>query len=403
MKKLGLYLLLSCSVSLVSAQIQWRNDRTGVYNETGLMKSWPANGPELLWHVDGLGRGHSSVSINNDKMYVTGYIDGRGYLYVFGLDGKLQNKIEYGAEWDSDAYVGTRSTVMHDGGKLYVVSGLAELFCYDAASLKLLWSKNYISEYGAKNTVHGWNGPPLFVGEKLITAPGGQKYHVVALNKTTGEMIWSTSGATANDMSGYATPIYINDQQVPQVVAMMSDHIIGVDISNGKLLWSHGHTNRFREHPNTPEYSNGMVLGMSDYGKGSVMLRLTNGGRSIEKVWENTDISHKTGNTLKFGDYIYASGERTHWHCVNWQTGKTIYSDQTLGVGTIIAADGMLYCYSEKGEMALVKPNPQKFEVISKFDITLGTEQHWAHPVIYRGVLYIRHGDTLMAYNIKSN
>jgi hypothetical protein len=131
------------------------------------------------------------------------------------------------------------------------------------------------------------------------------------------------------------------------------------------------------------------------------MVRLTNGGRSVEKAWESTNLGHKTGNTMKFGNYVYGSGERTHWYCVDWQTGKTMYSDQTLGVGTIISAEGLLYIYSEKGEMALVRPNPEKFEIISKFDITLGTEQHWAHPVIYQGVLYVRHGDTLMAYMIR--
>jgi hypothetical protein len=140
---------------------------------------------------------------------------------------------------------------------------------------------------------------------------------------------------------------------------------------------------------------------MSDYGKGSVMLRLTNGGRSVEKVWEMTELSHKTGHVVKFGDYIYGSGEKTNWHCVDWQTGKVMYSNKTLAVGCIIAADGMLYLYSEKGEMVLLKPNPQKFEIVSKFPITLGTEPHWVHPVIYQGVLYVRHGDTVMAYKIK--
>jgi len=394
-----LFFVLMCIT--LTAQIQWRNDRTGIYNETGLMKSWPTNGPKLIWHFDGLGKGFSSVSIDKDKLFVTGYHDGKGYLYVFSMAGKLLNKIEYGPEWDSDGYVGVRSTVIHDDGKLYVVSGLAELFCYDIQTLQLLWKKDYINEYGAKNTAHGWNGPPLIVGEKLIVAPGGTEYHVIALNKTTGELIWSTKGATENDMSGYATPIYISDRQTPQVVAMMSDHIIGIDVSDGKLLWSHHHTNRFREHPNTPIYKDGMLLCTSDYGKGSVMLRLTNDGRSVEKVWENTDLSHKTGNTIKIGNYVYGSGEKLNWHCVDWQTGKTIYSDQTIGVGTVIAADDMMYCYSEKGEMALVKPNHEKFEIISQFSVTLGTEQHWAHPVIYQGILYIRHGDTLMAYQLK--
>jgi len=401
MKRPILLLCIFCLQFPVHAQVQWRNDRTGVYHETGLLKSWPSTGPELLWHFDGLNRGYSAITIDKEKIYVTGSTDGKGYLYVLDLNGKLINKIAYGREWDSDSYVGSRSAVMHDNGKLYIVSGYAELFCYDTQSLKLLWKKDYIKDFGAKNTAHGWNGPPLFVGEKLIICPGSQKHHVVALNKTTGELIWSAKGATNNDMSGYATPIYIADQQVPQVVAMMSDHVIGIDIKNGNLLWSHHHTNRFREHPNTPEYHNGMILGMSDYGKGSIMLRLINGGRNIELAWENTDLSHKTGNTMRVGEYIYGSGERTNWHCVEWNTGKTLYSDATIGVGTIISAEGLLYCYTEKGEMALVKPNPAKFDIISKFDVTIGTEQHWAHPVIYKGVLYIRHGDTLMAYKIK--
>ena len=400
MKKFPFILFFILIFNSLQSQIQWRNDRTGVYNETGLMKSWPANSPELLWHFKGLGRGYSSISIDKENIFVTGYTDGKGYLYVMNTEGKLLHEIEYGPEWDSDGYVGARSTVMHDDGKLYIVSGLMELFCYDIQTLKLLWKKNYAKDYGAKNTAHGWNGPPLIINEKLIIAPGGEKYHVVALNKSTGEIIWSSEGATKNDMAGYATPIYISDQQTPQVVAMMSDHIIGIDM-NGKLLWSFPHTNRFREHPNTPEYNNGMLLCMSDYGKGTVMLRLTNGGRSVEKVWENADMCHKTGNTMKFGDYVYGSGERTHWYCVNWLTGKTMYSDQTIGAGTIISADGLLYCYSEKGEMALVRPNHEKFELISKFDVTLGTEQHWAHPVIFKGVLYIRHGDSLMAYKIR--
>jgi len=397
MKNLCLILLVLLVIP-IQAQIQWRNDRTGIYNETGLLQKWPENGPELLWHFDGLGEGHSSVTIDKDNIFVTGMTDGKGYFYVLNTNGKLQHKIEYGSEFEN-SYPGARSAVMHDDGKLYIVSGMAELCCYDIQSLKLLWKKNYAEDYEAENTKHGWHGPPLIVGEKLIIAPGGKTYNVVALNKTTGDLIWSSEGVGV--MAGYGAPIYISDQQVPQVVVMMSDYIIGLDMSNGKLLWSHHHTNRFREHPNTPVYSDGMLFCMSSYGKGSVMLRLTNGGRSVEKIWEIKELGHQTGHVVKLGDYIYGSGEKTHWHCVDWQTGKIMYSDQTLARGNIIAADGMLYIYSDKGEMALVKPNAEKFEIVSKFQITLGTEQHYAHPVIYQGVLYVRHGDGLMTYKIK--
>jgi len=398
MNKTAFILCMSCFVLTATAQIQWRNDRTGIYQETGLMKSWDTNGPELVWHFDGLGKGYSSITIDRNQIFVTGYTDGNGYLYVLDIDGQLRHKIEYGREYDR-SYPGARSAVMHDSGKLYIVSGMAELFCYDVQSLKLLWKKNYAKDYDAKNTQHGWHGPPLMVGEKLIIAPGGEKYNVVALDKTTGDMIWHSEGA--GDMAGYGVPIYIGDQQTPQVVVMMADNIIGLDITNGQLLWKHWHTNRFREHPNTPVYHDSMLFCTSSYGKGSEMLRLTNGGRRISKVWEITELSHQTGHVVKFGDYIYGSGEKANWYCVDWQTGKIMYSDRTIDAGNIIVADGMLYCYTGKGEMALVKPNPLKFEIISKFTVTLGTDQHWAHPVIYRGILYIRHGDSLMAYRIQ--
>ncbi|MDR0437073.1 MAG: PQQ-like beta-propeller repeat protein [Bacteroidales bacterium] len=391
-------LLFACYILSAQHTVEWRFDRTGIYSrESGLLKSWPSEGPELLWHFEGLGEGHSSVTIDNDKIFVTGMTDRQGYLYMLDLNGKLLNKIEYGREFDN-SYPGARSAVIPNDGKLYVVSGMAELFCYDMQSLKLLWKKNYENDFGAENTKHGWHGPPLIVGEKLIIAPGGDKHNVVALNKNTGDIIWSSKGAGV--MSGYGVPIYISDQQVPQVAIMMSDYIIGVDISNGKLLWKYHHTNRFREHPNTPVYSDNMLFGMSSYGKGSVMLRLTNGGRNVEKIWELTELGNKTGHAIKFGNYIYGADERTNWYCVDWQTGKILYSDNALAIGNIISADEMLYIYSEKGEMALVKPNSQKLDIISQFPITLGTDQHWAHPVIYHGVMYVQHGDALMAYKV---
>lgn len=391
-----------CAAFFLSAQntVRWRNDRTGIYNETGLMKSWPANGPQLLWHFDGLGRGFTSVTIDSNQLFVTGETDGRGYLYVLDMDGKLRHKIEYGSEF-TNSYPGARNAVIPDDGKLYVVSGTMELFCFDMQSLKLLWKKNYAQDFGAENTRHGWHGTPLIIDEKLIIAPGGKQHNVVALNKATGDIIWSSTGA--GDMSGYGSPIYLSDQQIPQVVFMMADNIIGLDVTNGRMIWSFPHTNRMGEHPNTPVYSNNMLFFMSAYGKGSTMLRLSNGGRSAAKVWELTELGHQTGHVVKYGDYIYGPGERTNWYCVDWQTGKIMYSDNTLAVGNIIAADGMLYIYSDRGEMALVKPDSQKLEVVSRFPVTLGTETHWAHPVIHNGILYIRHGNTLMAYKIKES
>ncbi|MFV0271564.1 MAG: PQQ-binding-like beta-propeller repeat protein [Macellibacteroides fermentans] len=401
MKKRLIAILSIASLTLFAQDnIQWRGtDRTGIYTETGLMKSWPAAGPTMLWSYDGLGEGHSSAAISSDKIYLTGMTDGKGYLYVFDLKGKLLNKKMYGPEWN-ESYNGPRGTVTLNDGKLYLMSGLGDLYCFDVATLNVVWKKNILIEYKASNIVWGINEAPLIVGDKVIATPGGKEHNMVALNKNTGALIWSSMGE--GDAAAYCSPLYIKDQQVPLIVTMTANHILGIDANTGKKLWSQEHTNRYSIHANTPVYGDGMVLCTSGYGSGSIMLRLKNGGRSAEQAWSSKELDNRIGGMVKIGDYVYGSGDNNRfWFCADWKTGEIKYKEKGFAMGNIIADNGMLYCYTDRGDMVLAKANPEKFEVVSRFQITKGTEQHWAHPVIYKGVLYVRHGDSLMAYKIK--
>lgn len=402
MKK-SLLLFFSFITLALAAQdvVQWRGDRTGVYkNETGLLKAWPEGGPRLLWCNEELGDGYSSVTIHGDRIYTTGMVDGKGYLYVLGTDGKLIGKKEYADEW-TGSYPSARGTVAIDSGRLYLISGIGEIICLDEKTLDIVWKRSFRDDFGGDPPRHGVYEFPLIVGEKLIATPGGKKDNVVALDKNTGKLIWSS--VAKGDVSSYCSAIYLDDQEIPQVVTMTGDHVIGLDIENGELIWSHPFTNRFKEHPNTPVYSDNMLLCTSSYGVGSIMLRLTGGGRKVEEVWKSVDLDARTGHMIKLGDYAYGAGDygKGSWYCVDWHTGRQMYKDRTIATGAIIAADGMLYCYSEKGDLALVKAVPDKFDIVSRFSINKGTGQHWAHPVIFRGVLYVRHGDSLMAYKIR--
>ena len=401
MKQIIILFLLIVSANLFAQDvIQWRGtDRTGIYKETGLMKLWPENGPEMLWHYDGMGEGHSSVAIANDKIYVTGLVDGNGHLFVFDMNGKLLNKKPYGSEWDT-SYNGSRGTVTINNEKLYVYSGMGDLVCFDENSLAILWKKNIVDDFQGSNIRWGVNESPLIIEDKVIITPGGKINNVIALNKNTGDLIWSCVGE--GDTPAYCSPLYISDQQIPQIVTMTANHILGINAKTGEKLWSYAYNNMRNIHPNTPIYSDNMLLCVFGYGKGSIMLRLTEGGRKVEQVWENKEFDSKTGGAVKIGDYVYGSGDNhKYWFCLDWKTGEQKYKDRSIAVGAVIAAEDMLYCYSDKGEMALVKATPEKFDLVSKFLITLGTEQHWAHPVIHKGILYIRHGNTLMAYIIK--
>ncbi|MDH6358464.1 outer membrane protein assembly factor BamB [Parabacteroides sp. PF5-9] len=297
-------------------------------------------------------------------------------------------------------YNGSRGTPTISEGKIYIYTGTGHLVCMDEKTLDILWQKSIEKDFNASNIRWGVNESPLVIGEKVIITPGGKEQNVVALNKNNGTLIWQC--AAEGDLSAYCSPLYIADQQVPLLVTMTEKHILGINADSGEKIWSYPYYNQRNIHPNTPVYSNNLLLCTSGYGKGSVMLRLTNGGRGVEKVWENTQFDSKTGGVVKIGDYVYGSGDNNkYWFCLDWKTDEQKYKDRTIGIGAVIAADGMLYCYSEKGEMALVKATPEKFDLISKYPITMGTEQHWAHPVIYKGILFVRHGNTLMAYRIK--
>jgi outer membrane protein assembly factor BamB len=329
-------------------------------------------------------------------------LDEKGYLFVFNLKGELLNKVMYGDEW-TESYVGTRATPVINSGMIYLYSGTGDLICMDENSLDVIWKRNVLVDFDSKNIEWGVAESPLIIDEKVIITPGGKEHNVVALNKNTGELIWSSPGE--GELSAYCSPLYIGDQETPLIVTITAEHIIGLEASTGKLLWSFASENEWSIHSNTPLYANGMVL-WSTVIYGTRMLRLSDGGRKAEIVWVNQAVDSERGGLIKIGNYVYGpdSNHRTRtWFCMDWETGEVISKQSEFrAIGSIIFADGLLYCYTERGVMALVNPDPQNFEIISQFNITLGTDQHFAHPVISNGVLYVRHGNSLMAYKIKS-
>ena len=394
-------MLFSCrQTDQVSGNAQWRGEgRDGVYKETGLLKVWPDEGPQLLWSFDGLGEGHTSVAVASGKIYITGMHDDVLMLYVFDMTGSLLTEKEIGKEWNTN-WNGTRSSVCINDGKLYIFNALGNLYCFDEATLDAVWTKDLFNDLDGKSIQFGMTENPLIAGEKIFMHPGGEINNMVALNKNTGELIWTSPGEGTT--SAYGSPQYITGYSVPIVVTNSQEHIIAFNAETGEKLWSYPQKTQYSVHANTPLYGDGTILSSTGGGGGSLMLRLTDGGKSVELAWKNEELDNQMGGAIKLGDYVYSSGQNNRfWFCVDWKTGETKYKVSEMAPCNVIYADGMLYCYGEKGFMYLVNPNPERFELVSSFEVKMGTNQHWAHPVIHDGVLYIRHGDTLMAYKIK--
>ena len=379
---------------------RWRGPSgDGIYPETGLLKQWPANGPEILWSYENLGQGHSSAAVSSGFVYTSGMIEGKGYLFKFELDGTLVYKKSYGPEY-TESWYGTRGTPVIVGEKIYLESGHGKLVCFNNSDGKILWSKNLFKDFDGKNIQWGVNETPVIDGDIIYITPGGRKYNVVALDRHTGKLIWTSPGK--RELSAYCTPVLFEHNGRKILATHTASHLIGLDAATGKMLWSQSQPNEWSVHPNTPLYHNGELYYFSGYGQGGGMLKLSADGNSVSQKWRNRTIDSRMGGAILLNGYIYASGDNNReWRCLEWETGKEMYASATIAKGTLIYADGMLYCYSERGELALVKADPSGFQIVSKTRVLLGSEQHWAHPMIHDGVLYVRHGKALISYKVK--
>lgn len=388
--------------TLINAQTptKWRGPNgNGIYNETGLLKKWPVKGPEILWHFDNLGQGHSSPAIANGLIYISSILDGKGYISALTLDGKLKWKAPYGTEF-TESYPGSRSTPVIAGNLLYIYSGLGVLTCMDANNGSVKWKKDVFKDFDGQNIRWGVTETVVIEGGLVYVTPGGKKNNVVALNRNNGGLIWSSPAI--GELSAYCTPLLIDLKVRKLLVTITAGHIIGLDASTGKMLWSHPQTNRYQVHANSPIYHDGGLFCFSGYGQGGVKLELSADGSSVKKAWSSNKPDSRIGGMVLVNGYLYGSGDSNReWRCIDWKTGAEKYADKTVGKGVVIYADGMLYCYSDKGELALVEATPAGFKLVSQTKVELGSDQHWSHPVIDNGKLYLRHGNVLIAYKIK--
>jgi len=107
------------------------------------------------------------------------------------------------------------------------------------------------------------------------------------------------------------------------------------------------------------------------------------------------------GGLVIVDGYVYGTSSRARWVCLDLETGEMKYEVRGVGKGSVAYADGMLYCYGEKGTLGIAKASPDGYELAGSFKVAEGEGQHWAHPAIADGRLYIRHGDVLIAYDIQ--
>ncbi len=410
MKSVILIFILTIIVWSSNAQItQWRGpNRDGIFTDTLLLKSWPEDGPERLLLVEGIGKGYSSPIIENGIIFTSGMIDTLDYLTAINPDGTIKYQIPYGRSWYK-SFPDTRSTPVIEGNLIYVQSGMGEVSCINKENGEFIWTvevdKDFETEY------HRWGNSEtvLIVDDLVIASPGGEQTSIVALNKMTGEEVWQTK--SLGGPRSYASAAIYEWNGFRFILAVIGTHLMALKPENGEIVWSYRwHDPDKWQQPgliwtNTPTFQDNRIFLSMGYDYPAVMLEMDSLATGVSEVFrDQTFDNHHHGIILHDG-FIYGSNwqnnRKGNWVCMNWKSGEIMYVHQWDSKGAMVMADGLLYAYNEKGNVGIIKPDPENFEIISEFKIDKGAGPHWAHPYIGEGKLLIRHGDVLMVYDIE--
>ena len=365
----------------------------------------------MILQVGALGNGYSTPVLHEGVIYITGKKDDNDILSAVNMAGDVLYQVAYGKSW-SNTYPETRSTPTIDGDRLYLISGMGEVVCLETKTGNLLWSVNAHERY--QGEIHRWGvaESPLVVDNIVIYTNGGNLTSVIALDKISGKEAWTSE--SVGGARTYVSPVLYQDGDVRLIIASTSDYVVGINPKDGAVWWkyqylpsgdpgSRGATNS----TNSAIVKNNEIFISKGYDQYGVMLQVSADGRSVREKWRTDVLDTHHGHYVHDGEYIYGSNwlnnSQGNWVCLDWETGAVMYETGWFTKGSIAFADGKLYCYEERsGNVALVVPTPEKFDIVSTFRVTGGTGPHWAHPYIRDGKLIMRHGDVLMVFDIQS-
>lgn len=390
---------------------QWRGPkRDGIYPETGLLKKWPEAGPALKLKIEGIGKGYSHPVVYKNNIYVTGLkSDTLDFISAYKNTGELLWSKPYARAW-ANTYPDSRSTPTIENDRIYLIGGMGVVVCLDANNGNIIWSQDAHKEFHGEYNKWGLAESVLLTDKVVTYVTGGKETSVVAFDKLTGKFLWKTKGL--GGPKAYCSSLLIDWNGKKMILAQTAYDLMGIDPENGETLWNYNIVQFHKGESGrggitlTPIFHNGEIFTNSGYDHPALMFTLAKDGRSVKLKWQNEIFDTHHGGVVLIDGNLYGSNmqdlTKGKWVSVNWETGKTNWEKDWICKGSIVAADGLMYCYEERsGHVALVQPDTGDFKLISSFKVNGGEGAYWAHPAIYNGSLYIRHGNVLLIYDVK--
>lgn len=296
---------------------------------------------------------------------------------------------------------GPRGTPTVDGNRVYAEGGNGDVTCLDAETGNTIWHVSLTRDFGGGVPGWGYSESPLVVDGLVIVTPGGSKGTLVALNKETGSVVWSSG--EVKEGAHYSSPLVAEILGVRQIVQFANQSVFGVSIKDGKFLWKYSKPANGTANCCSPIVDQDHVFASSSYGTGGGLAKIAvvDDKFAVDQVYFEKRLSCHHGGIVKIGNCMYSNGDGP-LICTDFLTGKMMWQNRSVGKGSIVAADGMLYLLSENHEVALVDASPGEYVEHGRFKVKSHGKPSWAHPVVAGGRLYIRDQESLTAYDVRA-
>jgi len=419
---------------------QWLGpERDSVWRETGIVSSFPAGGPAVVWRAK-IGSGYSGPAVAQGRVYVfdhqfakasdkptnafeRGSIPGAERIVCLNADdGKVLWRHEYDCPYTVSYPAGPRTTPVVSEGKVFSLGAEGNLFCLDAATGRVVWSRDFKDDYKIKTPMWGFAGNPLLDGNKLICLAGGSNSTVVALDKNTGHEIWRALSARE---PGYCSPVIFQAGGVRQLIVWHPESVNSLDPETGKVYWSLKSSEPIRAGMTipTPRKMDDWLF-LTCFFNGSWMLRLDGSKPAAATVWQsrrvsekNTDALHSTLSTPFLEDgYIYGVCSYGQLRCLKAATGERVW--ETLSATTadgremrwanafIVKNQDRFFLFNEKGDLIIARLTPKGCEEISRAHVIepdnrdTGRPVVWSHPAFAHRRMYARNDQEIICVDL---
>ena len=385
---------------------QWRGpNRDGVVASFTPPKVWPDK-LKTVWRVP-VGIGHSSPVVVGRRVYLFSRQDENEVASCFDLDtGKQVWRDSYPTPYMMNPAAvthgkGPKSTPVLDKGKLYTLGISGVLSCYDADSGKLRWRREFSKASKETSPLYGTAMSPIVDRGLLIAHVGGNDSGALtAFDADTGELRWSWTG----DGPGYASPIAAEFGGVRQIVTQTQKYIVGVNASNGQLLWQIPFETEYVQNSVTPVmYKQTLIFSGLDKGVFAINVVHRENKWTAEQLWQNPEVSMYLNSPVVSGDYLYGLSHKRkgQFFCLDARTGTTLWSSNGRegDNAAIVASAELLFLLTDAAELLVARSGPKQLEVLKRY--TVAQSPTWAHPVLVGNRILIKDASTLALLSLE--